>query len=62
MVHNLSPELTIVGTLLELSHVLLTALTVTVYCCPHCKVLTEQLEASVMQLRAVPFGDKTVAL
>lgn len=62
MVYNLSPELTMVGTLLGPSQVLLTALTVTVYRCPHCKVPTEQLEASVVQLKAVPFGDKTVAL
>lgn len=43
------PEWTIAGTLLCPSHVLLTALTVTEYCSPHCKVVIIQVASSVVQ-------------
>lgn len=56
------PEWTISCTLLNPSHVLLMALTVTVYCWPHCKLVIVQLESSVMQRSTVPAPSTAVTL
>lgn len=62
MQHSILPELIISGTLLGPLHVLLTAVTSTVYCSPHCKLVIIQLELSVMHLSVVPFAATAVAL